>query len=115
MKIPDVDIEAPDTLLDLSNWKLVVIFYTLRLMLAPIVESVILYDRVLCLLEHGNYSDQVIQAIYNKTIYFSFHSRLQDANRCNIRPGPISKKPYNYRDQTLTSVRPNILVPNIES
>lgn len=53
MHIPDEDIEAADTLKNLSRWKFVVIFYTLRLMLAPLVESVILYDRLLWLLENG--------------------------------------------------------------
>lgn len=54
--IPERDIDSPDTIRHLERWKLVVIFYTLRLMLAPIVESVILYDRLLCLLENGNFS-----------------------------------------------------------
>lgn len=51
--IPDHDVNSPDTQRNLNRWKSVVIFYTLRLMLAPMVESAILYDRVLCLLEHG--------------------------------------------------------------
>lgn len=53
IQIPDCEIDAHDTLDNLSKWKLVVIFYTLRLMLAPLVESVILYDRILFLLENG--------------------------------------------------------------
>lgn len=52
--IPDIDIDSDDTVENLNNWKSVVIFYTLRLMLAPIIESVILYDRMLCLMERGN-------------------------------------------------------------
>lgn len=55
IQIPDDDIDAPDTLYNLNNWKSVVIFYTLRLMLAPLVESVILYDRTLFLLENGKF------------------------------------------------------------
>lgn len=54
VEIPDIDIDSADTIEKLNNWRLVVIFYTLRLMLAPIVESVILYDRMLCLLERGD-------------------------------------------------------------
>lgn len=57
VEIPDHEIDAPDTISNLLHWKLVVIFYTLRLMLAPIVESVILYDRLLYLLEHGNFRE----------------------------------------------------------
>lgn len=53
--IPDYEIDASDAIQNLNNWKLVVIFYTLRLMLAPLVESVILYDRILCLLENGEF------------------------------------------------------------
>lgn len=54
VRIPDHDIDSSDTTQNLNRWKSVVVFYTLRLMLAPIVESVILYDRMLCLLENGN-------------------------------------------------------------
>ncbi|XP_034834962.1 methyltransferase-like protein 25B [Maniola hyperantus] len=38
---------------DLVHWKRVVILYTLRLALAPLVETVILLDRVLYMLENG--------------------------------------------------------------
>lgn len=53
IKIPDEDVEAVETIKNLNNWKNVAIFYTLRLMFAPLVESVILYDRMLFLLENG--------------------------------------------------------------
>lgn len=43
----------------LAKWKHVVIFYTLRLMLAPLVESVILLDRMLSLLERGFHAEIV--------------------------------------------------------
>lgn len=36
---------------DLSEWKEVVIFYTLRLFLAPLLESILLHDRMLWILE----------------------------------------------------------------
>ncbi len=38
----------------LSQWKDVVAFYTLRLALAPVVETVILLDRLLYVREQGN-------------------------------------------------------------
>lgn len=38
---------------DLEQWRRVVVMYTLRLMLAPLVETVILLDRVLYVLERG--------------------------------------------------------------
>lgn len=51
--IPMSDILAADVQNDLICWKKVVIFYTLRLVLASLVESVILYDRMLSVLEKG--------------------------------------------------------------
>ena len=36
-----------------EHWKRVVAFYTIRLSLAPVVESLILLDRVLSLKENG--------------------------------------------------------------
>lgn len=51
--IPEEDIFASDTQTDLANWKQVVILYSLRLMFAPLIENVILYDRLLHLLECG--------------------------------------------------------------
>lgn len=53
MEISEMIIDAPTTVDNLNKWKRVVIFYTLRLMLAPIVESAILYDRMLGLQENG--------------------------------------------------------------
>lgn len=38
---------------DLKRWKELVIFYSLRLFFAPLIESVILYDRILYLMENG--------------------------------------------------------------
>ncbi|EDW61782.2 methyltransferase-like protein 25B isoform X1 [Drosophila virilis] len=38
---------------DLLHWRRIVCFYTVRLMLAPLVESIILYDRGMFLLENG--------------------------------------------------------------
>ncbi|KAH8284561.1 hypothetical protein KR018_004301 [Drosophila ironensis] len=47
---------------DLANWQRIVCFYTLRLMLAPLVESIILYDRCLFLME--NDCEVRIEAIF---------------------------------------------------
>ncbi|XP_045499803.1 methyltransferase-like protein 25B [Colias croceus] len=38
---------------DLAQWKRVVVLYTLRLVLAPLVETVILLDRLYYMMEHG--------------------------------------------------------------
>lgn len=40
---------------DLKRWRQVVTVYTLRLTLAPLVETVVLLDRVLYVLEHGKH------------------------------------------------------------
>lgn len=42
--------------MNLLQWKRVVIFYTLRLLLAPLVETILLLDRLLYLKEHGKNS-----------------------------------------------------------
>ncbi|XP_046810720.1 methyltransferase-like protein 25B [Lucilia cuprina] len=46
------DVQTPVTQRHLLNWKNIVIFYTLRLFFAPLIESVLLYDRLLYLLEN---------------------------------------------------------------
>ncbi|XP_047116896.1 methyltransferase-like protein 25B isoform X1 [Schistocerca piceifrons] len=51
VKIPSEDFFSEETCLSLSEWKKVVTFYTLRLMLAPLVETIILLDRLLFLQE----------------------------------------------------------------
>jgi hypothetical protein len=38
----------------LEQWKRVVMFYSLRLMLAPVIETVVQLDRLLYLTEQGN-------------------------------------------------------------
>uniref|UniRef100_A0A1I8Q3N7 Methyltransferase domain-containing protein n=1 Tax=Stomoxys calcitrans TaxID=35570 RepID=A0A1I8Q3N7_STOCA len=48
---------------DLRNWKNIVIFYTLRLFFAPLIESVLLYDRMLYLMENDCKVD--INAIFD--------------------------------------------------
>lgn len=73
MCIPDIDIDSDDTIENLNNWKSVVIFYTLRLMVAPIIESVILYDRMLCLMERGNLNYSVFLIAENPTTFSFLH------------------------------------------
>ncbi|XP_065368615.1 methyltransferase-like protein 25B [Calliphora vicina] len=46
------DLNTSVTCKDLLNWKNILIFYTLRLFFAPLIESVVLYDRLLYLLEN---------------------------------------------------------------
>ncbi|XP_026472972.1 protein RRNAD1-like isoform X1 [Ctenocephalides felis] len=55
--IPDEDINSESTLKNLSEWKDVVRFYSLRLLLAPLVETIILLDRLIFLEELGTISD----------------------------------------------------------
>lgn len=61
IKIPYAEVESNEVKTNLENWKNVVIFYSLRLMLAPLVESVILYDRLLWLMENGGCTRKLIQ------------------------------------------------------
>ncbi|XP_058126599.1 methyltransferase-like protein 25B [Anopheles ziemanni] len=51
--IPNEEVHSEETQKCLNRWEQVVKFYTLRLMFAPLVETVILYDRLLFLLEKG--------------------------------------------------------------
>lgn len=51
--IPDEDITSQETKQKLKKWKRVAIFYLIRLALSPFVESVLLYDRQLFLMENG--------------------------------------------------------------
>jgi hypothetical protein len=53
LKVPLEDVESEETRVNLSQWKRVVIFYTLRLLLAPLVETILLLDRLLFLQELG--------------------------------------------------------------
>lgn len=53
IKIPAEEIHSSDTIMNLKNWRKIIIFYTLRIFLAPLVESLVHYDRLLCLLENG--------------------------------------------------------------
>ncbi|KAL9701725.1 hypothetical protein quinque_005166 [Culex quinquefasciatus] len=55
--LPRELMDSENTRTNLANWRRVVKFYTLRLMFAPLVESIILYDRWLFLLEQGVDSD----------------------------------------------------------
>ncbi|XP_067633009.1 methyltransferase-like protein 25B [Eurosta solidaginis] len=48
---------------DLRCWRRIVIFYTLRLMFAPLIESIILYDRILFLQE--NYCQVKTSAVFD--------------------------------------------------
>jgi len=50
------DLESEEMQMNLLQWKRVVIFYTLRLLLAPLVETILLLDRLLYLKELGKSS-----------------------------------------------------------
>lgn len=53
--LPRSDLQTTTTQNDLLHWRRIVIFYTLRLMFAPLIESIILYDRALYLQENGEF------------------------------------------------------------
>lgn len=50
-RIPDSEFSSEIIDKELADWKKVVIFYTLRLFFAPLIETVILYDRLLWIME----------------------------------------------------------------
>lgn len=53
LEVPLEDVESEEVQMNLLQWKRVVIFYTLRLLLAPLVETILLLDRLLYLKELG--------------------------------------------------------------
>ncbi|XP_059486703.1 methyltransferase-like protein 25B [Neocloeon triangulifer] len=53
IKLPACDLDTDDVKEKLSRWMRVVIFYSLRLLVAPLVEAVILLDRLLYMDEKG--------------------------------------------------------------
>lgn len=54
LTVPTEDLYSVETLNNLSRWEDVVKFYSLRLILAPLIETIILLDRKMYLLEKGN-------------------------------------------------------------
>ncbi|KAK6643535.1 hypothetical protein RUM43_005045 [Polyplax serrata] len=53
LTVPTEDLYSVETLKNLSRWEDVVKFYSLRLILAPLIETIILLDRKMYLLEKG--------------------------------------------------------------
>ncbi|XP_077514618.1 methyltransferase-like protein 25B [Amblyomma americanum] len=47
--LPDEDVDVPELELAMNEWQRVVIFFSLRLLLAPVIESLVLIDRMLYL------------------------------------------------------------------
>lgn len=66
LDIPEEDLNAKETRTRLCEWKRVVIFYLLRLALSPFIESVLLYDRQLLLMENGCKCD--VKAVFDPLI-----------------------------------------------
>lgn len=53
IKIPETEMTDDRLIAELNDWKNLVIFYALRLMFAPLIETVLLLDRGLMLREFG--------------------------------------------------------------
>lgn len=51
VNVTNDELSDPQIVRDLTEWKKVVIVYTLRLLLAPLLETIILHDRKLWILE----------------------------------------------------------------
>lgn len=77
----------------LNRWKEVVIFYTLRLCLAPLIESVILMDRMLFLLENGK-SFVIIVFFSFQNLISIFDFRLSVRNNTSFRSHYFTEKSY---------------------
>uniref|UniRef100_A0A336LK04 CSON009167 protein n=1 Tax=Culicoides sonorensis TaxID=179676 RepID=A0A336LK04_CULSO len=53
IELPEEEFNWQETKMRLKQWKRVVIYYLLRLIFSPFIESVLLYDRQLFLIENG--------------------------------------------------------------
>lgn len=65
-QLNDADIETEIVRKNLGRWKRVVIFESLRIMLAPLIETLVLLDRFLFLSEHG--MKPMLRAIFDPRI-----------------------------------------------
>lgn len=68
LKIPKEEFSSKSLNQDLVDWKKVVIFYTLRLFLAPLIETIILYDRMLWIMENNPAIDCVLKVTFDPRI-----------------------------------------------
>lgn len=66
--IPDEALHSPEIAESLLEWKRVVVFYTLRLMFAPLIESVILYDRCLWILDQLPDAHVLLKATFDPLV-----------------------------------------------
>lgn len=72
IKLEESDFTSNDIMTDIAEWKNVVIFYSLRLLIAPLIETIILLDRLLFILESGKYHTGI----------GLFHLRFVDVYHC---------------------------------
>uniref|UniRef100_A0A182SHT8 Methyltransferase domain-containing protein n=1 Tax=Anopheles maculatus TaxID=74869 RepID=A0A182SHT8_9DIPT len=87
--IPVEEIQSEETQQNLARWEEVVKFYTLRLMFAPLIETIVLYDRLLFLLEKG--TQNVYQS--HQTVLLN---RCSCSHRCTFRSVPISTESCHH-------------------
>lgn len=65
VNIQDEEFADPEITKDLDEWKKVVVFGTLRLFLAPLLETILLYDRMLWILESDDQSECELRATFD--------------------------------------------------
>nr|CAD7568129.1 unnamed protein product [Timema californicum] len=92
LKLTEADLTAEDAERNLSQWKQVVTFYSLRLILAPLVETVLLLDRLLFLRE----SDMGISLLQKTSDTFIERIKLKNISPinyqlCELCPLPCSE------------------------
>ncbi|CAG2054259.1 unnamed protein product, partial [Timema podura] len=86
LKLTEADLTAEDAERNLSQWKQVVTFYSLRLILAPLVETVLLLDRLLFLREAA----YVVLTDSSQLTSDGFE-KLPDYQLCELCPLPCSE------------------------
>lgn len=75
LSVPKEDLISEETLGNLLSWQNVVKYYSLRLMLAPLIETVILLDRKAYLLEKG-----IISLKYQIGLFCIFFIEINSIN-----------------------------------
>jgi len=73
LKLPQLDesmIKNPEVDNMLSEWRKVVILFALSLMVAPVIETVIILDRMIYLSENGKLCIHMINGMSDVTIHF---------------------------------------------
>lgn len=87
VKIQEDDFSDPEITKDLAKWKKLVVFGTLRLFFAPLLETILLYDRMLWILETDDQSGCELRVTFDPLISPRNHVLVADRGsfeKCSV-------------------------------